>query len=307
VLAARSSEGLSQPLAQPPAIRGAVAIFVPRGVSPTQRSYISCVELSFESGPPVEPARPLVEGLEIGAWHGAWAVLVGSLPSALGYLGTWGWMELPWGALGTQLGSFMAVCGAFYGAGIALGEALARELRVRPNLRPLLSMVLPASFGGLAGVLPGAFAAEQFGRIPAPYFGTLEILVAGVLSFFLLGATLLSREGVPPGRALPALALALLAPLACGLALWGVAPSTSWIVDSVVLRTADSLPSLALFGAAFGAFVGALFGGLLGFARALLAQQRPTRSLTPTRRTTLTPPRSEAKRPGAPRSTPAFR
>lgn len=231
----------------------------------------------------------------MGAWHGAWTIAVGAVPAAVAYFVRYAWMNLPWGALAAQLGSFVAVTGALYGAGMAFGEAVAREARVRTNVRPLFQIACPALGGAIAGLLPGAFAAEQFGRISAPYFGTMEILVVGVLAFFSFGATQLRAEGVPALRALPALGLALVAPLVCILALASIVPRSGWVLDGVVLETADSAPSLALFGAGFGAMIGLLFGGLLGFARALLARHEPIRALHPrfsTRRTSPTVPSS---------------
>lgn len=225
----------------------------------------SGVELAFERGAPQKDERPLRDALELGAWHGAWTITVGSLPAAAAYALRYGWMELPWAGLTAQLGTFVAVTGALYGAGIAFGEALARGW----GGTRALHIAAPALFGGLFGLAPGAFAAEHFGRIAAPYFGTLEILIIGVLAFFLLGATLLRTEGVPAWRIVPALGLALVVPLLAALLLWALVPSTAWIVDAIVLDTADMAPSLAAFGAGFGAFIGALFGGLLGFARGL--------------------------------------
>lgn len=230
----------------------------------------SNVELAFEKNGPRKRRRPLLDALELGAWHGAWTITVGSLPASAAYVLRYGWMDLPWAALAAQLGSFVAVTGALYGAGIALGETLAREACVPGPLRPLLAVAAPALGGALFGLAPGAFAAEQFGRLSAPYFGTIEILVVGVLAFFLLGATLLRAEGVPPFRIVPALGLALVAPLVLTLGIWAVAPSTAWLADAIVLDTADMAPSLAVFGAGFGALIGMLFGALLGFARTLL-------------------------------------
>ena len=105
----------------------------------------------------------------------------------------------------------------------------------------------------------------------------LAFLIFGVLAFFLLGATLLRAEGVPSSRVLPALGLSLVAPLLVALTLWAIAPGTAWVVDALVLDTADMAPSLAIFGAGFGAFIGALFGALLGIARALLERYDPDR------------------------------
>ncbi len=221
-----------------------------------------CVELSFERDVGSAKSRPLTEALERGAWHGAWTITVGSVPAGIAYALRYGWMDLPWMALAAQLGSFVAVAGAFYGAGIAFGEALAP----RSPFPRLSALTLPALCGGLTGSLPGAFAAARFGRLPAPYFGTIEILIIGVLAFFLLGATSLHARGVPALRALVALGVALLLPLGGGLAFAVVVPSTGWAVDTLVLDAADRAPSLALFGAAFGAGVGVLFGGLLGLS-----------------------------------------
>jgi hypothetical protein len=229
------------------------------------------VELSFERGALPERRRPYLDALELGAWQGAWTITLGSLPAAIAYVARHRAMDLPWGTLATQLGTFVGVTGAFYGAGIALGEAGARRSGGRGA-----QVGLPALGGAIAGALPGAFAAERFGRMSAPYFGTLEILFVGMLAFFLFGATRLRAEGLAASRAAPSLGVALLAPLAFGLALWAVAPETAWVVDMAVLRSADRAPSLAVFGAVFGAVVGALFGGLLGVARWLvdLAERR---------------------------------
>lgn len=230
---------------------------------------VLAMELAAERSP-----RPLFHAIELGAWHGAWTIAVGSVPAAAAYTLRYGAMELPWASLAAQLGTFIAVAGALYGAGIALGEALAQRARVA---RSLVRVVAPAMGGALFGLAPGAFAAERFGRMSAPYFGTLEILIIGVLAFFLLGATLLRAEGVPSSRVLPALGLSLVAPLLVALTLWAIAPGTAWVVDALVLDTADMAPSLAIFGAGFGAFIGALFGALLGIARALLERYDPDR------------------------------
>lgn len=243
------------------------------------------MELASERAMRAREARPLLDALELGAWHGAWTIAVGAVPAAAAYALRYGFMDLPWAALAAQLGTFVAVTGALYGGGIALGDALARSAPVSAGARALLHIAAPAISGALFGLAPGAFAAEHFGRISAPYFGTLEILIVGVLAFFLLGATLLRAEGVPSWRVVPALGLALVAPLLIALGLWAVAPDTAWLVDTVVLDTADTAPSLALFGAGFGAFIGVLFGGLLGFARALLARRDGLvpRELSPSR------------------------
>lgn len=239
------------------------------------------------------PPRPLVHAIELGAWHGAWTIAVGSVPAAAAYTLRYGAMELPWAALAAQLGTFVAVAGALYGAGIALGEALAARARVA---RSIVRIAAPAMGGALFGLAPGAFAAERFGRMSAPYFGTLEILIVGVLAFFLLGATLLRAEGVPSSRVMPALGLSLVAPLLVALTLWAIAPGTAWVVDTVVLDTADMAPSLAIFGAGFGAFIGALFGALLGIARALLErydlEKRPLHHRFSMRRTSSAGPSS---------------
>lgn len=230
------------------------------------------VELSFERRATGPRPRPLLEALELGAWHGAWTITVGALPAAIAYFVRYAWMSLPWPALAAQLGTFVAIAGAMYGAGISFGEAVAREARLPPRVRPLATVACPAVAGAISGVLPGAFAAEQLGRITAPYFGTLEILVVAVLAFFLFGAVQLRAEGVPALRATPALGLALVAPLAVMLALASLVPGSGWLLDGAVLSTADSSPSLALFGGAFGAAIGLVFGGLLGLARALLVR-----------------------------------
>jgi hypothetical protein len=245
---------------------------------PGPRIVIGNVELSFERQARSEPARPLIGALSFGAWHGAWTVAVGAFPIAVVYLLRWSWLDLPWSALGAQMATFIPVCGACYGGGIAMGEACASRAyaeKARPPrmVRALLTIALAALGGAIGGLGPGAFAAEHFGRIPAPYFGTLEILSAGALSFFLLGAALLWRSGIPLARAFPALALSLLAPSFLGLLVWASMPATAWIADTAVLATADSAPSLGLFGAGFGAFVGVLFGGLLGLARAISARR----------------------------------
>lgn len=228
------------------------------------------MELASERAVRPERPRPLIRALELGAWHGAWAIAVGAVPAAAAYALRYGFMDLPWVSLAVQLGTFVAVTGALYGAGIAFGDALVRSLPIAPGVRPLLHVVAPALSGALFGLAPGAFAAERFGRLTAPYFGTLEILIVGVLAFFLLGATLLRAEGIPSWRVIPALGLALVAPLVLALGVWAMVPSTAWVVDALVLDTADMAPSLAVFGAGFGAFIGLLFGGLLGCARALL-------------------------------------
>ncbi len=238
------------------------------------------MELSFERRAGRGPRRPLLDALDLGAWHGAWTIAVGALPAAIAYFVRYAWMSLPWAALAAQLGTFVAVAGALYGAGIAFGEAVAREARAGPNARAILFIACPA-LGGLAGgALPGAFAAEQFGRITAPYFGTMEIVVVAVIAFFLFGAVRLRAEGVPALRALPALALALVAPLVCALALASLVPESSWLLDGAVLETAEGSPSLALFGAAFGALIGLVFGGLLGFARTLLLRKEVATRVT---------------------------
>ncbi len=242
------------------------------------------MELSFERGVLPERSRPYADALERGAWHGAWTLALGGLPGGLAYFARYESMDLPWGALGTQLGTFLGVTGACYGAGIALGEAASRSVRGVPGR--VARVLSPALGGALAGALPGAFAAEHFGRIDAPFFGTLEILFVGVLSFFLFGAAHLRTDEVPTTRATPALGVALLAPLAFGLALWAAAPETAWVVDFAVLRGADAAPSLALFGALFGACVGALFGALFGLARAIAQREaRLTSRASPTPRT----------------------
>ncbi len=230
------------------------------------------MELSFERDVRAREPRPLSESLERGAWHGAWTITAGSVPAGIAYVLRYGWMDLPWVALAAQLGTFMAVAGALYGGGIGLGDALAERASWRP--RALFAIALPAVGGGIAGLSPGAFAAERFGRIPAPYFGTIEILIVGVLAFFLLGATLFASCGVPALRALPSLGLALVAPLGCGLAFAAIVPSTGWALDALVLDAADRSPSLGLFGAAFGAMVGAIFGGLLGVARVIATRRQ---------------------------------
>jgi hypothetical protein len=232
------------------------------------------VELSFERDVGSATERPLAEALTRGAWHGTWTITLGSLPAGIAYVLRYGWMDLPWPGLTAQLGTFIAVAGALYGGGIALGEAFGERARRGP--RALSVIALPALGGAIAGLLPGAFAAERFGRIPAPYFGTLEILIVGVLAFFLLGATLLHARAVPARRAVPALGLALLVPLGCALTVAAIVPSTGWAIDALVLTLADRAPSLGFFGAAFAALVGALFGALLGFAR-LVATRRTFR------------------------------
>lgn len=228
------------------------------------------MELAFERGPFRVRRRPLADALELGAWRGAWTIMLGSLPAAVAYWLRYGGLDLPWGPLGMELGTFVAVTGALYGAGIALGDVLARESELGA-LRAPARLVFPALGGALAGLFPGAFAAEHFGRIDAPYFGTLEILIVGALSFFLYGAARFHAEDVPARDAMRSLGIALAAPFVMALGVWLVAPSSGWLVDALVIRVADSAPSLALFGALFAAGVGALFGGLLGFARALLA------------------------------------
>lgn len=236
------------------------------------------MELSFERGPVPSVERPHLDALEQGAWQGAWTVLLGSMPAGAAYAARFRGMELPWTTLAAQLGTFIGVTGAFYGAGIALGESLARRAHPQRHGSGAARLALPALGGALAGLLPGAFAAEHFGRMSAPYFGTLEILFVGMLAFFLFGAARLHAEGVPAGRAAPALSVALLAPLVFGLGLFGVAPETAWRVDMEVLRHADHAPSLAVFGAVFGGAVGALLGVLLGVARALTDRCRLTES-----------------------------
>lgn len=235
------------------------------------------MELASERAIRAEPRKPLLDALELGAWHGAWTIAVGAVPAAAAYALRYGFLDLPWVSLAAQLGTFVAVTGALYGGGIALGDALARTAPIPSGARPVVHIAAPAISGALFGLAPGAFAAEQFGRISAPYFGTIEILIVGVLAFFLLGAMLLRAEGIPSWRVVPALGLALVAPLLLALGLWAVVPSTAWVVDTVVLDTADTAPSLAFFGAGFGAVIGILFGGLLGFARALLVRRDEVR------------------------------
>lgn len=227
-------------------------------------------ELPCERRARPERGSPALAALERGAWHGAWTVAIGACPAAFAYVFRYyGAIDLPWTVLGAQFATFVPICGAFYGAGIALGAALAREAR-DPAARALLAVGLPSSFGAIFGVPPGAFAAEHFGSIDAPYFGTAEIFVAGVLAFFLLGTALLRRDGARLIPAMLSLAIALLLPFVCGVAIWLAAPDTTWIADMIVLESANVAPSLAVFGAIFGAVVGALFGGLLGLARVLL-------------------------------------
>lgn len=239
------------------------------------------MELSFERRTGLAPRRPLADALELGAWRGAWTITIGALPAAIAYFVRYSWMSLPWGQLAAQLGTFVAIAGALYGAGMSFGEAVAREARVPALARPLAAISCPALAGAVSGVLPGAFAAERFGRMTAPYFGTLEILVVAVLAFFLFGAVQLRGEGVPALRAMPALGLSLVAPLALALALASAVPETAWLIDGAVLTAADGAPSLALFGASFGALIGVVFGGLLGLARTLLTRSEPVRSLRP--------------------------
>ncbi|MCZ7687001.1 MAG: hypothetical protein M5U28_52970 [Sandaracinaceae bacterium] len=239
------------------------------------------MELSFERRTGLAPRRPLADALELGAWRGAWTITIGALPAAVAYFVRYSWMSLPWGQLAAQLGSFVAIAGAIYGAGMSFGEAVAREARVPRLARPLCAMACPALAGALSGALPGAYAAERFGRMTAPYFGTMEILVVAVLAFFLFGAVQLRGEGVPALRAVPALGLSLVAPLAFALSLASAVPESAWLLDGVVLSAADGAPSLALFGAGFGASIGLVFGGLLGLARTLLTRYQPTRARHP--------------------------
>ena len=98
-------------------------------------------------------------------------------------------------------------------------------------------------------------------------------LVALVVCVYVI--VVLGLQGTPDDEARSVLGLSLVAPLLVALTLWAIAPGTAWVVDTVVLDTADMAPSLAIFGAGFGAFIGALFGALLGIARALLERYDP--------------------------------
>jgi hypothetical protein len=233
-------------------------------------------QLAFERIARPRSPGPYVVALETGAWHGAWALLLGCLPSGAAYVLRHGELALPWAHLGAQLATFVATSGALYGAAIALGDAVSRERRAaraargESNQHRGLEALTPAAGGAVAGLAPGAFAAERFGRITAPYFGTLPILFVGGLAFFLYGAARLRAEGAPARHTIPALSVALLAPVVVFGALSLGAPEAGASIDLVVRRSADQLSSLALFGAAFGAALGGLYGGLLGCARLLV-------------------------------------
>jgi hypothetical protein len=216
-----------------------------------------------------------IAALERGAWHGAWTVTIGATPAALAYVVRYGEVDLPWTVLAAQFATFVPICGAFYGAGTALGAAAAANIRGSWAVRALSSILLPATFGALFGIPPGAFAAEHFGSLEAPYFGTAEIFVAGVLAFFLLGTSLLRNDGVRLLPALMALTVALVVPFLCAFAIWLAAPDTTWIADMIVIETANLAPSLAVFGASFGGVVGIVFGGLSGLSRVLLSRALP--------------------------------
>src|SRR5690606_7647734 len=176
-------------------LRQVGAVASPAATRPRGRSRAGAqghgVELASERAIRAEPRKPLLDALELGAWHGAWTIAVGAVPAAAAYALRYGFLDLPWVSLAAQLGTFVAVTGALYGGGIALGDALARTAPIPSGARPVVHIAAPAISGALFGLAPGAFAAEQFGRISAPYFGTIEILIVGVLAFFLLGATLL--------------------------------------------------------------------------------------------------------------------
>ena len=233
--------------------------------SRTERVDHGVSELACSRRAPVERERPLARALERGGWHGAWTVIVGTTPSALLYFARWHDLEMPWAVLGVQLTTFAAVCGALYCGPIALGVALGRRA---PRARFAARLAWPALGGALGGLAPGGFAGLHFGSVAAPFFGTAEILGAGVLAFFLFGIAIL-RPHAGAKRAAVGLALAL---VPVGIVVAGAllfSPALGGLADTMVLDTANIVHDLIVFGAAFGALVGFLFGALVGLASAL--------------------------------------